>query len=123
MKDSARFDRRARLLKPAEYKRVFDSAKRSSDRYLTILCSPNDLDHARLGLAISKKCSKLAVQRNRIKRLIRETFRLNQHDLLQADYVVMARPVAAKADNQELIRALNKLRQKVSEKCAASLKD
>ena len=73
----ARFPKRARLLKPAEFSRVFKKAHRSSDRQLTILAAPNDLDYPRLGLAISKKHAKRAVDRNRIKRIVRESFRQN----------------------------------------------
>ncbi len=65
---------------------------------------------ARVGLMVSKKVHKSAVKRNRIKRLIRETFR-TQSNLRMADYVVMAKPGAAQASNQQLNSSLNQLWQ------------
>jgi len=71
---------------------------------------------ARLGLAISKKNTKRAVDRNRIKRIIRESFRLNLQILPPIDLVVMANPATKNADNQQIFHSLeqhwNKLRLK-----------
>ena len=53
----ARLQKRARLLKAAEFNRVFNKARRSADQYFTVLARPNDKDLPRLGLAISKKKS------------------------------------------------------------------
>lgn len=109
MAANAHFPKCAKLLKPAEFKLVFNAAKRAGDRNLTIFYTANELNHPRLGLAISKKVSKLAVDRNRIKRLARETFRLKQPQLQHADFVVLARPSAVKEDNATLIASFNKL--------------
>lgn len=103
---AARFPKRARLLKPAEFSRVFNNAIRSSDRLLTILASISAEPYPRLGLAISKKHVKRAVDRNRIKRIVRESFRLHQHQLPGVDFVVMARDVTVTASNPELFKAL-----------------
>ena len=121
------FSRQIRLLKPDEYSRVFKNPVRSSDRYLTILAvvrEPSDttslentdpLLNSRLGLAISKKNAKRAVDRNRIKRLIRESFRKHLPILPAVDLVVMAKPVTKNADNQQIFQSLeqhwNKLAQ------------
>lgn len=56
----------------------------------------------RLGLAISKKHARLAVQRNRIKRQVREVFRTNYDALAAGDYVILNRPAAATASRQAL---------------------
>ena len=72
------FKKQAKLLKAADYNHVFDKPARSSDRYFTVLARPNNLLHARLGLAFTKKRVKLAVARNRLKRISRESFRLSQ---------------------------------------------
>jgi ribonuclease P protein component len=102
----ARFPKRARLLKPAEFSRVFKDPIRSSDRFFTILAaSGSDADLARLGLAISKKHAKRAVDRNRIKRLVRESFR-QYPNLPKVDLVVMARETTAKTDSQTLLVSL-----------------
>ena len=118
MSVDAHFPKCAKLLKPAEFKRVFNSANRMSDRHLTIFFCANELDQPRLGLAISKKVSKLAVDRNRIKRLARETFRLKRNTLQFADFVVLARPSAVKTDNSVLIASFNKLWNKLSQAAA-----
>ncbi|MFI0378073.1 MAG: ribonuclease P protein component [Candidatus Thiodiazotropha sp.] len=68
------FPRRCRLVKPGDYRRVFGDGERSSDSLFLVLARSNQLDCARLGLAVSKKSSPSAVHRNRIKRLIRESF-------------------------------------------------
>ncbi|MCK4709429.1 MAG: ribonuclease P protein component [Gammaproteobacteria bacterium] len=115
MTGNACFPKCAKLLKPAEFKRVFNAANRVSDRHLTIFYAANDLNQARLGLAISKKVSKLAVDRNRIKRLARETFRLKQQQLPFSDFVVLARASAVKTDNKVLISSFNKLWNKLSQ--------
>lgn len=101
------FPRSARLLHRADYQRVFARPlKKSADRYLTVLARPNRLGYARLGLAISKKQARRAVQRNRLKRLIRESFRLHRPALGDLDLVVMARAQAASASNTEIFAAL-----------------
>lgn len=114
------FDRSHRLVKPRQYQRVFANASRVADRNFTILVAGNELDHARLGMAVSRKAAPKSVTRNRIKRAVRETFRLRQHELPAVDLVVLARPSAAKLDSSELQRALHKLWQRVRERCATS---
>ncbi len=102
----ARFPKSTRLLKPAEFSRVFKDPIRSSDRFFTILAASGaEVEWARLGLAISKKHAKRAVDRNRIKRLVRESFR-QQQNLPMADLVVMARETTTKADSQALLASL-----------------
>lgn len=114
------FDRSARLLKPAEFSRVFKNAIRSSDRMLTILATPNNLGYPRLGLAISKKNAKRAIDRNRIKRVIRESFRLNQSNLPSADFVAMAKPVTKSVSNAELFKSLDNHWNRLAKQCAKS---
>ena len=64
--------------RPAAAGRVFKQALRSRDPLFTVLCRCNNSDLARLGLAISKKHCRRAVGRNRIKRIVRESFRQHQ---------------------------------------------
>jgi len=71
------FSKARRLLTPAAFKNVFDGASvRVSNKEILILARPNQFEYARLGLVIAKKHVRKAVQRNRIKRIIRESFRL-----------------------------------------------
>jgi len=112
----------AKLLKAIEYKYVFDKPVRSSDRYFTVLARPNKLLHARLGLAFTKKRAKLAVARNRLKRIARESFRLSLlgktgHKKLTADYIVLAGPQCLTASNQQLFHSLEKHWQQLNKKC------
>ena len=74
---------------------------------------PNGLDHARLGLAISKRVSKRAVERNRIKRLVRESFRRIRRQLPAIDVMVMAREQAAGVVGSELLAEMDGLWQRL----------
>lgn len=117
-----KFSREQRLLLPSDYKFVFNQPIRSSDKLLTILAKKNQSnDYPRLGLAVAKKSVKTAVHRNRIKRLIREFFRLNQYKLACAEYVVLVRNGIDKMDNavitQSLAKQFNYLRKKISDEC------
>ncbi|MGD8911495.1 MAG: ribonuclease P protein component [Candidatus Thiodiazotropha sp.] len=114
------FPRRCRLVKPTDYRRVFNIGERSSDRLFLVLATYNQLDCARLGLAVSKKTSPSAVDRNRIKRLIRESFRQNQTQLCGLDLVVVSRHGAVNAENRQCLKSLGQHWRKVVEKCAAS---
>jgi ribonuclease P protein component len=102
------FSREFRLLRPAQYGRVFDRALRSSDETLTVLARANRTGHARLGLAIAKRCARGAVQRNRIKRLIRESFRIRQADLPALDFVVLCHQTAVDSTNETLAESLDR---------------
>ena len=82
---------------------------RASSPHLTLLAIPNDLTHPRLGLAIPKKALKRAVWRNRVKRLVRESFRLHQHELPPIDIVVIAKGAVRDLDNPALLQLLDKL--------------
>jgi ribonuclease P protein component, eubacterial len=73
----------------------------------------NALGHARLGLAISKRVSKRAVERNRIKRLVRESFRHVRLQLPAVDVMVMAREQAAGVDGPHLLIQLDELWKKL----------
>lgn len=68
---------------------------------------------ARLGLAVSRRVSARAVDRNRIRRQIRESFRLNRARLPALDLIVVARPAAREASNAELRTALEMLWQRL----------
>ena len=109
----------AKLLKAAEYNHVFDKPVRSSDRYFTVLARPNKLYLSRLGMAFSKKRVKLAVDRNYLKRITRESFRSfnSVPDQSNVDYVVLAGPKCTKASNQQLFHSLEQHWQQLIRKC------
>ena len=72
----------------------------------TVLYRDNGKRAPRLGLAVSKKNCRQAVGRNRIKRIVRESFRLNQNRLPGIDIVVLSQPGTHKANNKELFSSL-----------------
>ncbi len=87
---------------------MFEKASRSRDKWFTVLCRDNNKDIARLGLAISRKHCRHATGRNRIKRIIRESFRQHQEQLAGLDIVILNQPAAAAAENATLFRSLDK---------------
>lgn len=80
----------------------------------TVLYRQNGGGEARLGLAISRKHCRSAVGRNRLKRLVRESFRQNSDELEGLDIVVVNHPPAARASNKVLFDSLHKHWQKCS---------
>ena len=107
-----RFKKDNRLLSAAAFARVFEKATRSRDKWFTVLCRDNHQDIARLGLAISKKNCRHATGRNRIKRVIRESFRQHQGQLTGLDVIVLNQSAAAAAANQTLFDSLDRHWQK-----------
>lgn len=99
---------------------MFRTGRRLGDDCFTIIVSRNDGPSARLGLAVSKKVSKSAVQRNRIKRLVRESFRQHHAALPAIDIVAMARPGAAGCDNARLATSIDALLERTARLCEAS---
>jgi ribonuclease P protein component len=95
-------------LNGAAFGRVFKQAGKSSDDLFTILWRPNGKGIARLGMAISKKNVRRAVDRNLVKRLTRESFRHHQRALRGIDLVVLGRRGLPKAERSEIRRSLGR---------------
>ena len=118
-----KFNRESRLLTPGHFQRVFSKPLRFGSRHFTLLVTPkphtlvsdkhDSIAKNRLGLAIAKKRVKLAVQRNRVKRQVRESFRLNQHDLPPIDIVVMVKSGIDQLDNKVINQELEKIWRKI----------
>lgn len=92
----------ARLRRAAEFAAFRDASGRVQTRHFLLRVIPSVAGEARLGLAVSRKVSKRAVARNRIKRIVRESFRLHRAGLPALDVLVIARPIAAGAENAAL---------------------
>lgn len=107
------FPRTQRLLTSRDFSAVFNNATiKIQSQHFLLLAINNLQTYPRLGCIVAKKHAKRAVERNRIKRIIRETFRLNKHKLLSCDVVVMAKSTTAKQDNKTLHQELGLLWQK-----------
>jgi ribonuclease P protein component len=113
-----RFPRRAHLRASAEFQAVFGGGTRFSGHLFRLQVLPAPADAvaplARLGMTVSKRVQKLSHERNRIRRQVRECFRLQRATLPPGDYVVQAKPEAATADNAKLREALLKLLARAS---------
>lgn len=97
---------------PEQFKYVFQQPVRASRPEINILARDNQLGMPRLGLTVAKKVLKRAHERNRIKRLCREYFRLHQHQLPAMDFVIVARKGIGELDNRTLTEILDKLWQR-----------
>jgi ribonuclease P protein component len=116
------FGREKRLLTPQQFKAVFDSASNKvQGKSVLLLARDNQLEHPRLGLVIGKKSVKLAVERNRIKRQIRESFRHNQNILDGVDIVIVARRGIADLSNIELRQQFDKMLKRLARQRQSSL--
>lgn len=109
------FPRTARLTRPRDFQRVFQQPLASGDRYFKVLARKGDGADARLGMAVSRKVDRRASVRNRIKRVIRESFR-HRFGGCRApaatgpglDFVVLPRPACATISNAEMFRSLDR---------------
>jgi len=110
---AAGLPRDARLRRAGDFAALRQASGRLGGRCFSVRYRPNGLDHARLGLAISKRVSKRAVERNRIKRLLRESFRHVRSQLPPVDLVVMAREAAAGLPGNELLAEIDALWRKL----------
>ena len=87
---------------------MFEEPLKSSDAYFSVLARPRESESvSRLGLAIAKKQLRRAVDRNRIKRLVRESFRQEVPNDCGMDFVVMARSLVRRCNNADLRIHLN----------------
>lgn len=114
---SHRFNKKQRLLSASDYKEVFDlNNVKISNSSLLILAKPSSGDQSRLGLVIAKKNIPTAVQRNRVKRVVRETFR-HQEFTVAMDIVFLARNRANQLSTQQLTQLLNSAWLDLEAKC------
>ena len=114
---SFHFPKSARLLNSGDYSDVFQAVDvRVSSKHFLILARGKALPKARLGIIVAKKHVKLAVQRNRIKRLLRESFRLKQSSMPNIDIIVLAKKGIDRIDNADCTAELQYLWLKLSRK-------
>ena len=80
--------KRHRLMR-SDFERIYKHGRRAQGARLAVVVLENDLERPRLGLSVAKRHHKLAVKRNRVRRLFREAFRLSRDELPRNVDVVM----------------------------------
>ena len=117
MVQTYRLVKQAKMIKTDDFSSVFNFRKRFSLKYLVMHYQPNTLQRARLGLVVGKKTAKLAVSRNYMRRVLREFFRLNQHDICHVDLIIRVQKKFDKLDfiqiKQEFDTLIHKLNQRI----------
>jgi ribonuclease P protein component len=116
----ARFGKAKRLLDAKAYTRVFDGTEgKASHKHLLLLARRNGLGGHRLGLVVAKKNVRLAVQRNRIKRITREFFRTLPPGSTGMDVVLIARRGIDQLENAELSTILRQQWQRLGRRMSS----
>ncbi|MBP6103674.1 MAG: ribonuclease P protein component [Gammaproteobacteria bacterium] len=113
------FARHKRLLTKADYSAVFANPISLKSSYFTMLARPHSAG-ARLGVIVAKRIMKHAVDRNRVRRLIRESFRHHQQALSGLDIVVLVRCNCADKPSGVLLSCLRKQWQDLIARCASA---
>ncbi|MBQ2323597.1 MAG: ribonuclease P protein component [Oscillospiraceae bacterium] len=97
-----------------EFRRMYAKGKSGVSPCLVVYCRPNHRAHNRLGITVGAKLGH-AVVRNRVRRRLREIYRLNQPRMKQGyDVVLVGRVRAVSASYQELERAFLRVCEKLS---------
>ena len=90
----------------AEFERARRARERLTDDLFVVQCVKNEKSEARLGMAVGLRAAGNAVIRNRLRRLIRESFRMHRQEMPAVDVLVTARAAAAKAGNRAILDSL-----------------
>ncbi|MES3006596.1 MAG: ribonuclease P protein component [Pseudomonadota bacterium] len=115
------FSKKLRLLGAADYQPVFKNARyKVSCQYILILAVASNVSRPRLGLVIAKKNIAKATERNRVKRIFRESFRHNQRLLPALDIVILARSGLGSLDNEQVHKNIERLWQELTNKTRRS---
>ncbi len=103
-----------RLRRKSDFEAAYARGRRMGNGFFAVIATPNDSGGPRLGLAVSLRVAGSSVERNRLRRTIRESFRLHQHELPAVDLVVSARDRARDAQGSDLRESLLALWKKLA---------
>jgi len=120
MKRPLGFPRKFRVVRKADFARAYKEGRRARGALLLVVGAPNGLPHPRLGLSVGKRIWRGAVQRNRVRRIFREAFRLSVPELPPGlDFVLVPAAPALEPDlvatQQELVRLAHKVARRLVE--------
>jgi ribonuclease P protein component len=102
------FSRARRIVRSADYQRIFSTGRRHAGRYQVLWVADGPAEVPRVGVVASKRTFRRAVDRARAKRLLREAFRLNRDHLARhADCVLVARRAILGANRGDVERDLH----------------
>jgi ribonuclease P protein component len=107
-----------RVLRKADFDQAFRHGRRHGTALLSLVVRPNGLGHPRLGVALAAKVVGNAVARNRLRRIIRDSFRLSQTRLPAADLIIGARAGARGAPAAAIRASLEGLWTQANKLCA-----
>jgi len=102
------FSRKYRLVSKADFQSVFANPFKVSHKYLLALSCPNQKDYPRLGIIVAKQRVKLAVDRNRFRRIVRESYKTVKETLKGLDIVVLIRSECTALCKEESKQTLRK---------------
>jgi ribonuclease P protein component len=114
-----RFQPAQRLRRPAEFQLVYAQGRKFGNEYFSAAVNTNLIAHPRLGLSIAARTIGNAVQRNRVKRVVRDSFRIQQRSLPAVDIVIGARVAAKDTPNAQLRVGLQQLWDRIGSTCAS----
>jgi ribonuclease P protein component len=109
------FRKAEHLRRPADFRRVYERRRSAADDWLLVYACENGLPHLRLGLSVSRKFGK-APQRNRLRRLYREAFRLTRSEMPGGLDIVLIPRTAEEPALDELKRSLPRLVKQLARK-------
>ncbi len=119
MMQTYRLVKEAKMIKTDDFSSVFNFRKRISTEHLALHYQANNLQRARLGLVVGKKTAKLAVSRNYMRRVLREFFRLQQHEICHADLIVRVQKKFGKSEFNRIKQEFNGLMVKLNQRLSA----